>query len=295
MTCCSVYERASLAAKSTFYIVSFRKWSHTLRINFHLICIECDARSDYRLGFYHSLGNVILSMIKREYSLLNRMRQNHGLYQWCRIFLVRPRAGEREIFSIFVILEKVLKIVIVGKLVYSILHLANNIHIWLIGFFLYVVLFFSLSPVYVHLYTHVNIYYFLSRSLLCRSSHWIKLNSSLRTKLIRKRKEKHFFDFFHMMDSKCPYFCWLSFLCFTSPRLLIFRLIEMFSNRETVSCFYCKWRHSLEILETQTDQSAMEWQVLSVIFNSCFSAINIKDDVMMCAVSTSTCHLIIFV
>ncbi len=56
-----------------------------------------------------------------------------------------------------------------------------------------------------------------------------------------------------------------------------------------------KWRHPLEMLETQKDQSAMEWQVLSVILNSCFLAIDIKDDVMMCAVSTSTCHLIIFV
>jgi hypothetical protein len=43
------------------------------------------------------------------------------------------------------------------------------------------------------------------------------------------------------MDSKCPFFYWLSFLCFTSQRLLIFRLIEMFSNKETVSCFYCEW------------------------------------------------------
>ncbi len=111
LSCCGVYECASLTAKSTFYIVSFRKWSYTLRINFHLIYIECDARSDYRLGFYHSFGNVILSMIKREYSLLNRMRQNHGLYQRWRIFLVRPRAREREIFWKFVILEEVLKIV----------------------------------------------------------------------------------------------------------------------------------------------------------------------------------------
>jgi hypothetical protein len=242
--------------QSHFYIVSFRKWSHTLRINFHLICIECDARSDYRLGFYHSLRNVILSMIKREYSLLNRMRQNYGLYQRCRIFLVRPRAREREIFWKFVILEEVLKIVIVGKLGYSILHLDKNIHIWLIGFFLYFVLFFSLSPVYAHLYTHVNIYrfvyssyYFVSRSLsvsllFFSSVSLVSLNKTelkFAHKTDKEKKRKTFLWLFHVMDSKCPYFCWLSFLYFISQRLLIFRLIEMFSNTEIVSCFYCKW------------------------------------------------------
>ena len=47
--------------------------------------------------------------------------------------------------------------------------------------------------------------------------------------------------FSYMMDSKCPCFCWLSFLFFISQLLMVFRLIKMFPSKESVRCFYCEW------------------------------------------------------
>ena len=47
--------------------------------------------------------------------------------------------------------------------------------------------------------------------------------------------------FSYTMDSKCPYFCWLSFLFFISQLLMVFRLIKMFPSKESVRCFYCEW------------------------------------------------------
>jgi hypothetical protein len=80
----------------------------------------------------------------------------------------------------------------------------------------------------------VSLVFFSSTSLVSLN----KTEPKFTYKTYKEEKRKRLFSYFsHVVDSKYAYFCRLSFLCFISQLLPVFRLIKMFRSKETVGCF----------------------------------------------------------